>query len=1377
MHVKKQRNRNFPLKTALLAGLALASPYAANAQVPTFFPLSSIDGTNGFYVAGTFGDSMQVNESSTVGDFNGDGIDDILIQRAPGSAAGTDRFAVIFGQTNSPAPNYEGTLISSSEGFVISFSPSTAEALPVTAGDFNGDGIDDIVIGDASYSSYNGRLAVLLGRSGTLPSEILPIDLTLTQINLGESSGFGTSLASGDFNGDGIDDIIAGVPNQGSLNGGAVVIYGSTSFSTGNVVLSELGSMYGLLSADGSQSLEGRIVASAGDFNDDGFDDVLTSTGIGGSATPGVNIYFGNSAGLTFQGKDFSLFGNVTDFNGAGDFNNDGIDDIIIGLGGNASAVVFFGSTLPATGDFGIGSSPFANVRFDAGNGNFGLEVAGVGDVNGDGFDDVAIGNPTATNNSINAGNAVILFGSSSPSNLTSVYSDLSPSVGFLIFESRSGFDNSGIGSGLAGGDFNDDGFSDILLSAPNASQSFYTGLAYVVFGDGESSSTPPPPPTDTEGPLLTLDRLVTNQLSFTLTGTYSDPSGVRRVRARISDDGRNVLPREVQSFTNPFQTAGSFAIPFAPATLADGVYDVEADARDNAAMMGGAANNDSVAFFENSFIYDTTSPSFQFAFGLPLGILGKGIGSGFPDLSDLDIPGLINDVFTCASVGENGGLLVIFDDISAVEIVNLPAILAASTPGISINGFESIATFEIDEDVSVSVLALAAEFPADGEYEIVFPVGSLQDEATNSNTTEISVCVNYDTQAPELQCERAFQPVGGSVHFINEPVEFTLKFTEPVVGVTPDNFFVDSGNGYIRSVYPVLIPSDTYTIEVVPYSFFEPFSLASKNTVGFFDVLALGFEDNGHIYDLAGNRFEGDVANETSVKGGPSTSTFYASTGLTFPFADLPDPALLISEENSSFDGFGTSVALDQATAVVGAKGAGNAGLAYVFEAYGLPEFDGPIDINPFGFDEPIPVEEIDFTTTFTQQTVLVGPDTQANDFFGSEVAVSGDWVAVGAPYHDDPASPISRGNAGAVYIYNRSLDFFKSGSDEKIIIEPGVFDWEFTQKIMAPTPALNSRFGTKIDIFGNIMAISEPYERNGGAVYIYVLDTCSQTWEFEQKIQPTDISRNDDFGLSIALNGNSILIGSPRDDDRGTDTGSAYMFSRLNGFWLPLEKFVPNQASRLDRIGTAVDLSNLFAAIGSPGHDYDATEGGAPAIRDAGRIYTYINQYEYYEIFGEDGPLDGIFVSESGLASFIGWVPFDRIGTRNVALNSDGIGSTLAISGYDIIAGAPRADLFGVDTGAAYLYRSTFFSDDLLGAPGEKIIFLDEPEGSYRLYDVLSHPNPQRNDLFAHDLDLTGNYALIGIPSGSHPKKDLGAEDSGLGIFFDVDQYLPRR
>ena len=393
-------------------------------------------------------------------------------------------------------PIWRATLLGSAVALALSSTAAHAEAFK---GDFNGDGFEDIVIGDSSAvvgGKYGaGRVLVIeTDRFGLRPgvrAEAWDVDKLRNQGRAETNDGFGTTIAIGDFNGDGYDDLAVGAPNEdvgGYRNNGTVrVIYGTSDglAKANNVIL------YG---DDIDEYDHFGYALTVGDFNGDGYDDLAVGEprlifdvqGQGPSPFDGiVEVYFGASSGwshsVILDRIDPGVAGNRNggarfgEALAAGDIDGDGYDDLV------ASApwddYVFLGKTQTDAGSVSLmfgGSSGFGGrtIAFkdeneaSNKNDNFG-ETLAVGDFDGDGYDDIAVGHPDERVGSKYAAGAVTIFSGTRRQNIG--WMPLMRRIWTQDTTGVPGASESGdrLGTALTVGDFDNDGRDDLAIGIP----------------------------------------------------------------------------------------------------------------------------------------------------------------------------------------------------------------------------------------------------------------------------------------------------------------------------------------------------------------------------------------------------------------------------------------------------------------------------------------------------------------------------------------------------------------------------------------------------------------------------------------------------------------------------------------------------------------------------------------------------------------------------------------------------------------------------------------------------------------------------------------------------------------------------------------------
>jgi len=380
---------------------------------------------------------------------------------------------------------------------------------------------------------------------------------------------------------------------------------------------------------------------------------------------------------------------------------------------------------------------------------------------------------------------------------------------------------------------------------------------------------------------------------------------------------------------------------------------------------------------------------------------------------------------------------------------------------------------------------------------------------------------------------------------------------------------------------------------------------------------------------------------------------------------------AKLLASDGIAEDLFGSSVAVEGDTAVIGAQGTnGESGSAYVYVRSGA---------------------------SWSQQAKLVPSDGAAGDLFGISVSLSGNTAVIGSPFDDDNGD-----FSGSAYVFDLTGVSGTVTEDTKLLASDG---------------AAGDIFGVSVAVDGDTAVIgAQNDDDNGirsGSAYVFV--RTNGVWSQQAKLLPSDGAESDLFGVEVALNGKTALIGSLLDDDIAEDSGSAYVFVRANGIWSEQAKLLASDGAIGDLFGESVAVSETMAVIGSLGDDDNGRNSGSAYVFDLTGVSGTVN--ETAKLLPSDSAAGDIF------------------------------GGAVTVSGDTAVIGAQRDDDNGDDSGSAYVF-------DLTGVSGTvneetKLLASDGAAG----------------DVFGALVSLSGNTVIIGSP-----RDDDNGNDSGSVYVFSL-------
>jgi hypothetical protein len=365
--------------------------------------------------------------------------------------------------------------------------------------------------------------------------------------------------------------------------------------------------------------------------------------------------------------------------------------------------------------------------------------------------------------------------------------------------------------------------------------------------------------------------------------------------------------------------------------------------------------------------------------------------------------------------------------------------------------------------------------------------------------------------------------------------------------------------------------------------------------------------------FDGAAGDFFGasiDISGDTLVVGAQGDDS---ARGAAYVFERSPQSPTdwrfvkkLTASDRDVGDTFGETVAIHSNTIVVGAlrndDNGSASGSAYVFE------------------------RNLGGTNNWGQQRKLLASDSAADDRFGSSVAIQSDTIVIGADFSDDKGI-----NSGSTYIFERNLG--------------GANTWGEQTKLTASDGANNDKFGSSGAIDQDTVVIGSSSTGVGvGSAYIFERNLGgADSWGERTKLTASDGAANDFFGDFLAIEGDTIVIGAAQDDDNGDNSGSAYVFERNLGGednWGEQIKLTASDGAANDRFGDSVAIYGDTIVIGSDSDDDKGRASGSAYIfeRNNGGANTWGEQIKLTASDGEAGDFFGSSVAIAGSTIVVG-------------------------------------------------------------------------------------------------------------------------------------------
>jgi len=356
-----------------------------------------------------------------------------------------------------------------------------------------------------------------------------------------------------------------------------------------------------------------------------------------------------------------------------------------------------------------------------------------------------------------------------------------------------------------------------------------------------------------------------------------------------------------------------------------------------------------------------------------------------------------------------------------------------------------------------------------------------------------------------------------------------------------------------------------------------------------------------------------------------------------------------------------------------------------FCFKTY----FRNPLDVSSTPKNNEMMPSEVSMVGDWTETQKLLASDGVAGAGFGCTASIEGDTALIGAVGDDDNGA-----NSGSVYVYIRT------GTT-----------WIQQAKLLPSDGAPEEQFGEDVDIEGDVALIGAWFDDDNGvhSGSAYVFIRTGTTWTQQAKLLPSDGVTDAQFGINVALSGDTALIGANRDDDNGIRSGAAYVFTRTGTTWTQQAKLIASDGAPEERFGIDVALDGDTALIGSESDDNGNYSGSVYVFTRTGTTWT-----EQQKIYPSDGA------------------------------EADWFGFAISLDGDTALFAASLDDDNGTDSGSAYVYTRS----GTTWTQQQKLLTLDGAAGDHFSEQAVS---------------LDGDTALI----GAYMDDDGGSQSGSAYIF----------